>query len=372
MLEGIRVIDFSQYLPGPHTTLRLSDLGAEVIKVESPLGDPARGSLDENGAGYVFIAQNRNKKSIVLNLKDVKDQEIALNLISEADIVLESFRPGVMDRLGIGYENAVRVKKDIIYCSLTGYGQTGIMSHLGGHDLNYLSLSGMLAQFKDGNGRPVQPSNTIADFVGGISASESILAALVKRMKTGEGSYIDLSITDSLLSLMTNHVVIAKATGEEHGVDRLNNKLVCYYLYETSDQRFVSLAALEPKFWYAFCKALNKESWITAHLSLAQEDNPVFEEMKMLFASKSFAEWSQFSLEVDCCLAPVLEASEVSNHPLTRDRGLIVQNGKSTFALTNYHALRTDEQPAPEFGQHTEEIIAHFKGKVKGVNKNGF
>lgn len=365
MLEGIRVIDFSQYLPGPHATLRLSDLGAEVIKVESPLGDPARGSLDENGAGYVFLAQNRNKKSIVLNLKDTNDQEIALNLIAEADIVIESFRPGVMDRLGIGYENAIKVNNDIIYCSLTGYGQAGTISHLGGHDLNYMSLSGMLSQFKDGNGRPIQPSNTIADFVGGISASESILAALVKRFKTGEGSYIDLSITDSLLSLMTNHVVIANETGEEYGVDRLNNKLVCYYLYETSDHRFVSLAALEPKFWNAFCKAVNKESWIKAHLSLAQQDNPVFEEMTALFASKPFAEWTQFSLEVDCCLAPVLEASELSNHPLMKDRGLIANNADFQYILTNYHALRTNNQPPPEFGQHTEQIITRFKGKVK-------
>jgi len=365
MLEGIRVIDFSQYLPGPHTTLRFSDLGAEVIKVESPLGDPARGSLDENGAGYVFLAQNRNKKSIVLNLKDQKDQEIALNLIADADIVLESFRPGVMNRLGIGYENAVKVKKDIIYCSLTGYGQTGVMSHLGGHDLNYMSLSGMLSQFKDENGRPVQPSNTIADFVGGISASESILAALVKRYKTGEGSYIDLSITDSLLSFMTNHVVIADATGEEHGVDRLNNKIVCYYLYETSDHRFVSLGALEPKFWYAFCKAVNKESWIEAHLSLAVQDNPIFEEMKELFASKSFAEWTQFSLEVDCCLAPVLEVSELSKHPLTKDRGLIVNQDEFRYVLTNYHALKTNDKPAPEFGQHTEQIITQLAGNVE-------
>lgn len=365
MLEGIRVIDFSQYLPGPHTTLRLADLGAEIIKVESPFGDPARGSLDENGAGYVFLAQNRNKKSIVLNLKDTKDQAIALKLIAEADVVLESFRPGVMDRLGIGYDDAIKVKKNIIYCSLTGYGQTGIMSHLGGHDLNYLSLSGMLSQLKDQNGRPVQPSNTIADFVGGISASESILAALVKRFNTGKGSYIDLSITDSLLPLMSNHVTIADATGEEHGVDRLNNKLVCYYLYETSDHRFVSLGALEPKFWQNFCKAVRKESWIPAHISIADENNPIFEEMKELFANRTFAEWSQFSLEVDCCLAPLLETSEVVNHPLTKDRGLIVKTDKQCYTLTNYHALDTSGKFAPEFGQHTEQLISQIEGKVK-------
>ncbi|MBD3109213.1 CoA transferase [Bacillus sp. AGMB 02131] len=365
MLEGIRVIDFSQYLPGPHTTLRLADLGAEIIKVESPYGDPARNSLDDNGAGYVFLAQNRKKKSIVLNLKDKKDQELALKLIAEADVVLESFRPGVIDRLGIGYDEAVKVKKDIIYCSLTGYGQTGRMSHLGGHDLNYLSLSGMLSQLKDKDGRPVQPSNTIADFIGGISASESILAALVKRFKTGEGSYIDLSITDSLVPLMSNHVMIANATGEEHGVDKLNNKLVCYYLYETSDHRFVSLGALEPKFWQNFCKAVGKEAWVPAHLSLAEESNPTFEELKALFASRTFAEWCKFSLEIDCCLAPVLETSEIVNHPLMKDRGLIVKTEDLCYTLTNYHALDISAETAPEFGEHTEQIISHIEGKVK-------
>ena len=154
MLEGIRVIDFSQYLPAPHTTLRLVDMGAEVIKVESPKGDPSRPSTSKKRRWCCFLTQNRNKKSVVLNLKEEADRQTALDLISDADVVIESFRPGVVSRLGISYEDAIQVKKDIIYCSLSGYGQTGVMSHLGGHDINYMSISGLLAQLKDENGRP--------------------------------------------------------------------------------------------------------------------------------------------------------------------------------------------------------------------------
>ncbi|MEH6945825.1 CoA transferase [Bacillus sp. JJ634] len=364
MLEGIRVIDFSQYLPGPHATLRLVDMGAEVIKVESPQGDPSRASAGINGNGFVFLTQNRNKKSVVLDLKDPIDRKNALNLISEADVVLESFRPGVTDRLGIGYEQAIQVKKDIIYCSLSGYGQTGSMSHLGGHDINYMSISGLLAQLKDEKGRPVQPSTTIADFVGGISASEAILGALVKKLRTGEGSYIDLSITDSLFSLMSNHILIEHATGEQHGISKLNNKYVCYFLYETKDNRFVSLGALEAKFWRNFCTALNKEHWISEHFSLAQPSNPVFEEMKEVFANKTLAQWTQFSHQVDCCLAPVLETGELYNHPLIKDRGLIVEKEEIRYTATKYPAIEDYYTAPPKFGQHSDQVKEQYERKV--------
>lgn len=365
MLKGIRVIDFTQYLPGPHATLRLADMGADVIKVESPQGDPSRPK--NNKEGFVFTAQNRNKKSVVLNLKEAADQEIALHLIRDADIVIESFRPGVVSRLGIGYEDAVQVNKEIIYCSLTGYGQTGSMSHLGGHDINYMSVSGLLAQLKNEERRPVLPSTTIADFIGGIAASEAILAAVVKKLRTGEGSYIDLSITDTLLSLMSNHVLIENMTGEEHGIAKLNNKYVCYFLYETKDGRFVSLGALETKFWENFCKAVNREKWISEHFSLARQGNPVFEEMKELFASRTFVEWTQFSREVDCCLAPVLETSELSKHPLIKDRGLILEKDGLRYTLTKYeenHNQLASQTSAPDLGAHTKEIREHYVKKV--------
>ena len=366
LLEGIRIIDFSQYLPGPHATLRFVEMGAEVIKVESPQGDPARPTTDQKGDGLVFLTQNRNKKSIVLNLKDPFDQQIAINLISDADVVLEGFRPGVASRLGIGYEEIIKVKKDIIYCSLTGYGQTGDMSSMGGHDINYMSLSGVLAQLKDDFGRPVLPSTTIADFVGGISASEAILAALVKKLRTGEGSYIDLSITDALLSIMSNHTVIESVTGEEHGVSKLHNKHVCYYLYETKDGRYVSLGALEFKFWRNFCIALNKENWLAEQFSFVQNENPIFEEIKQIFASKTLSEWTEFSQVVDCCIAPVLETSELYTQKLFKDRGLIVEKEGIRHVSTKYSTVMniSTQTTSPRLGQHSDEIRNGYENKV--------
>ena len=366
MLQGIRIIDFSQYLPGPHATLRLVEMGAEVIKVESPHGDPARPATAQKGEGLVFLAQNRNKKSIVLNLKDADERKAALNLIRDADVVIEGFRPGVVSRIGIGYEDVLKVKKDIIYCSLSGYGQTGEMSKMGGHDINYLSLSGVLSQFKDQNGRPILPSTTIADLVAGIVTSEAILGALIKKMRTGEGSYIDLSITDAVLTLMANHTVIQSVTGDENGVSKLNSKHICYSLYETKDGRYVSLGALEPKFWHNFCHALNKADWVPAHFSLAEEGNPTFEEMKAVFASKTLAEWTEFSKEVDCCLTPVLETSELHLQPLFKERFIIAEKDGVRFTSTRFSPVNDiyNQKNAPELGQHTNEIVSNYKNKI--------
>lgn len=367
LLEGIRIIDFSQYLPGPHATLRLAEMGAEVIKVESPQGDPARSLTNKKEDGLIFLTQNRNKKSVVLNLKDQKDRQTALNLIYDADVVLEGFRPGVTSRLGIGYEEIIKKKKDIIYCSLSGYGQTGELSKMAGHDINYMSLSGVLAQLKDENGRPVLPSTTIADFVGGIAASEAILGALVKKFRTGEGSYIDLSITDSLLSIMSNHTVIESVTGKENGVSQLHNKYVCYYLYETKDSRFVSLGALEPKFWANFCAALNREDWLKEQFSFVQNDNQVFVEMKQIFASKTLAEWSDLAQVIDCCIAPVLETSELHTHPHFKDRGMIVEKEGIRYISTNYSPVWTitDQTISPRLGQHSEDIRKEYDEDFK-------
>jgi len=179
MLEGIKIIDFTNYLPGPYATLRLADLGAEIIKVEPPEGDPARNTgISKQGSGLVFLANNRQKKSITLNLKEKDGVETALKLIAHADVLIESFRPGVMEKLGLGFKAVQKVKPDIVYCSISGYGQKGLLSKLGNHDLNYMAVSGVLAQLKDKQGKPVHPSITIADYLGGFAANERILAGL--------------------------------------------------------------------------------------------------------------------------------------------------------------------------------------------------
>ncbi|MED4581272.1 CaiB/BaiF CoA-transferase family protein [Brevibacillus choshinensis] len=364
MLSDILVVDFSQHLPGPYATLRLADRGAQVVKVETPLGDPARKpTMIDQKDNYLFRANGRNKKSIVLNLKEESQRYVALDLISQADVVIESFRPGVTKRLGISYEDAVKVNPGIVYCSLSGYGQDGPMQQLGSHDLNYMALSGALAQLTDDNGSPIPPSLTFADMAGGMAASEAILAALVQRGNTGKGAYLDIAIADVMLTMMTTHVLLESATGEQHGLSKLSRGLVSYGIYQTKDQRFVALAALESKFWENFCEAVEKPQWRTAGMTPPHDDNPVYQDMKALFQSRTLAEWTAFSLQVDCCLTPILEAGELYQHPQMQARGLIQECWGHRYVGTSYLESRfvlDSASPAPKLGEHTEEWLTRL------------
>ena len=355
MLNGIKIIDFTNYIPGPFATLRLSELGAEIIKIEAPEGDPARNT----GKGYVFAAHNRGKKSITINLKHEEGKRIALDLIADADAVIESFRPGVMKKLGLGYEAVSGINPGIVYCSLTGYGTSGGMSQLGSHDLNYMSLSGALSQMKDDSGRPIHPTNTFADYFGGLAASERILAGLVSRGATGRGSYHCISIVESMASLMANHVLIEKETGYPNGVSVLNNTIISYSLYETKDGRHVSLAALEPKFWQNFCEALGRDDWLQAHYSKPDMSNPVYREVADLFKSKTLSEWSEFGIQVDCCLAPVLEAGELAEFPYFKAKEFVFDQGqiKMHGDIEGVAGIAP-----PEKGGQTEEILREWLG----------
>lgn len=358
MLQGIRVIDFSQYLPGPHASLRLLNMGAEVIKVESPNGDPSRLRW------VTFQAQNRGKKSVCLNLKEEEGRKQALELISKADVVLESFRPGVAARLGIGYDDAVKVNSAIVYCSLSGYGQDGPMHHLGSHDLNYMAISGVLSQIRDGEGKPVHPSLTFADYLGGIAANEAILAALWQRERTGRGSYLDIAIGDVMFGLMVNHIPIEAATGHKYGPMLIDGSLICYHIYQTSDGRFVSLGALEPKFWKNFCVALDKHEWIEEQNSESLEGNPIFKEVQKVFRSRSLKEWTKFSMEVDCCMAPILETNEVAASVYNQSRRLIKDLDGQRVVSTHFLPKGLKDENitvAPKLGEHNEELLILVK-----------
>ncbi|MCA1060130.1 CoA transferase [Rossellomorea aquimaris] len=349
MLKGIRVIDFTNYIPGPFTTLRLAELGAEVIKVESPEGDPAR----HNGNGVVFRAHNRGKKSIVLDLKQEEGKRIAFDLIRKADVLVESFRPGVMEKFGLGYEAVRDIHPTLIYCSITGYGKKGKMSQLGSHDLNYMSVSGALTQLKDKRGMPVHPSHTFADYIGGMAASERILAGLVSRGLSGEGSYHCISLAETMASLMTNHVLLEKETGYPNGIQVLNGTVISYGLYETKDHGYVTLAALEPKFWRNFCVAIGRADWVSAHYSKPETENPVYCELVDLFKSKTREEWSEFGQAVDCCLTPVLEAGELAEYPVFKEKDFITDEG----LVNMYGDHRGAVTQAPGKGEHTKAVL---------------
>ncbi|MFE1242543.1 CaiB/BaiF CoA transferase family protein [Fictibacillus sp. NPDC058756] len=355
LLEGVRVIDFSQYLPGPFATLRLTEMGAEVIKVESPSGDPARTTGPKsNGEGIGFKANNRGKKGITLNLKHASGREIALRLVKEADVLIESFRPGKMAKLGLSFEEVSKVNPKIIYCSISGYGQDGILSTLGSHDINYMALSGALAQLKDDNGRPIHPSNTFADFIGGMAANEGILAGLVSRSITGKGSYHSISITEVMASFMVNHVLIEKETGTRNGFGVLNGSIVSYALYETKNGRFVSLGALESKFWNNFCLGVDRPDWIPLQFSRTTTDCSIYKKMIELFKSRTMDEWSKFGMDTDCCLTPVLEGHELAKHPYFLEKEAVHAGGQ----VKMHSGLRTEDLPsAPEKGEHTDEVL---------------
>ncbi|QCJ41434.1 CoA transferase [Bacillus sp. S3] len=359
MLKGIKVIDFTNYLPGPFATLRLAELGAEIIKVEPPEGDPARNTgITQKGTGLVFLANNRQKKSITLNLKNSEGLETALKLITNADVVIESFRPGVMEKLGLGYEAVRNVKPDIVYCSISGYGQSGILSKLGNHDLNYMALSGVLAQLKDKTGKPVHPSITLADYLGGYAANERILAGLVSRSLTGKGNYHSISITDQLVSLLGNHVLVEKETGKGTGINVLNGSIISYAIYETMDGRYMSLAALEPKFWRNFCQSHGREDWFAAHFSKTEDTNPIFQELTDLFKSKTFYEWTEIAQKVDCCMAPVLEVGELSENPYFKEKEIIFASSWGDYQVKMHSDVEQGTiAPPPKKGEHRDEIL---------------
>ncbi len=354
------MIDFSHYLPGPFASLRLADLGAEVLKIEPPTGDMMRTLADE----CVFQANNASKRSIALNLKEERDLEIARQLIRQADIIIESFRPGVMKRLGLGYEEASQLNPTIIYCSISGYGQHSQHAKLGSHDLNYMAMTGVLVQLKDQNGRPVHPTITFADLIGSLHAVEQIVAALYARERTGRGTYIDISLVDGLLSMMANHFAIEHETKNKSGIDVLAGTIVSYYLYETKDGRYVSFAALEKKFWKNFCLAVQKPEWLEHQYSPANDDNAVFQELKRLFQTKPLREWIEFGEQVDCCLAPVLETDEAklwfSNN---RYRKMIHMDDKRIEVATRYddHLLKKRSR-APKLNEH-EQMFTHSVGE---------
>lgn len=300
-----------------------------------------------------------------MDLKKAEGRRLALALIEKSDVVLESFRPGVMKRLGLDYDRVRQVKPDIVYCSISGYGQDGNLSHLGSHDLNYMALSGILSQLKDERGRPVHPGVTLADFIGGMAASEAILLGLFQRERTGEGRFLDMALQDVLVSFMNPHERIYQQMGRKNGISVLTGGAICYHLYETKDRRYVSMAALEPKFWRHFCEAHGRTDWIPAQFSQPARDNPVFEEIRMLFHSRTLDEWIQFSQEVDCCMAPVLEPGERERHPFFKESGLLSGSAPEDIqAATRRDCHYNEEKPVspPRLGEHNRDVLRGLLG----------
>lgn len=368
-LSGIRVLDLTRLLPGAFCTMILADLGAEVVKVEEPsMGDYIRYMPPlVNGVSIYHIMLNRNKKSVALNLKDEGGRKAFLKLAGSADVIVEGFRPGVVRRLGVDYDTVKRINPGIIYCSITGYGQNSSYAGKAGHDINYISLAGILSiSQKTGEDVPAIPPVQIADLSGGVIASLSILAALIQRGRTGRGAYIDISMTDtSLLWNIMNIaacVALSKQPSEEDLV--LNGSYGCYRVYETGDGRYISVGALESKFWSSLCEALGLKDLTSKQYSRGERVK-VIDEMKKTFKSKTQSELLKTLENVDTCIAPVLNIPEALNSSYVKERGLIVEvnhpkAGRVKILLSpiKISGLSLDIRlHAPELGEHNSEIL---------------
>lgn len=364
-LAGVRVLDLSRLLPGPYCTLVLADLGAEVVKVEDTEGGDyirAMGPFVDGESSY-FLALNPGKKSVSLNLKAPAGRGLFLRLAATAPIVVESFRPGAVDRLGIGYEAVRAVNPGVVYCSISGYGQDGPDRDLAGHDLDFSARAGILGLCGRPGQLPTIPPVQIADLSSALFAATGILAALRESERTGAGRYLDIGMLDSALALMVMPVAEYVA-GERGGRGRmpLSGKHPCYNVYRTRDGRDISLAALERKFWEGFCRKAGRDDLLPLQFSERPEDFALFE---ALFASRTAAEWREFLAGTDFCCGVVPTLEEVFADPQVAARDLVIPSQPSGPRVTRIgHPLRDraerGRRPCPGHGQHTGEVLGEL------------
>jgi crotonobetainyl-CoA:carnitine CoA-transferase CaiB-like acyl-CoA transferase len=374
-LAGVRVLDLTRLLPGGFCSLLLADFGADVVKVEDTgMGDylrwapPAYEGADPSAAGAMFLALNRGKRSIRVDLKTAAGREVLLRLVRDADVLLESFRPGVMDRLGVGWERLREENPRLVYCAVTGYGQDGPYRDRAGHDMNYLALTGLLGLTGEADGPPVQAAGQIADLGGGaLMAAFGVLAALRERDASGEGQLVDVSMADGALSWLAMVAARAFAEGRapERGRLELAGGLLCYRPYRCADG-WVSLGALEPKFWRAWCAGVGREDLVDRQFEPA--GSAAHAEVEAVFASRTRDEWAAFGAEHDCCLEPVLDLDEALASPLVRARDMVVeldQPGTADPVRLLGVPVKLSRTPAdpvrapgPALGEHTDAVLA--------------
>ena len=369
-LKGMKILDLSRLLPGPYCSMILGDLGADVLKIEDPeRGDYMRGWGPRVGKeGSAFLMLNRNKKSMKLNLKTEKGRAIFISLARQYDVVLEGFRPGVMERLGVGYEMLHQEHPGLIYCAITGYGYTGPYRDRAGHDLNYLSLAGVLGTTGQQGGPPVIPGVQIADIGGGaMLAAVGILAAYVARQRTGQGQFIDISMLDGSFAWLPVCLGEFLATGEDPvpGDSFLTGRYACYRIYETKDGRYVGLGALETRFWEAFCKAIDRQDLVEHQFAGGEKQRILIDEVSRIFRQKTRQAWIDHLKEADCCCEPVNAVSEAVSDPQLLARNMLVEMDHPTEGRVKQIGIpfKFSETPGavrlspPRHGEHTREVL---------------
>jgi crotonobetainyl-CoA:carnitine CoA-transferase CaiB-like acyl-CoA transferase len=375
-LEGLKVLDLSRLLPGPYCSMILADFGAEVLRIEDR-------RFEEEGTGMKTVM--RNKRHMTLNLKHPKGKEIFYTLAKDADVLLEGFRPGVAERLGIGYPQLKQRNPRLIYCSLTGYGQDGPYSGMVGHDINYLSFAGVLGLTGRLDSPPVIPATQIADIAaGGMNAAIGILLAVIMRERTGKGQYIDISMMDGSVAMLPFMANLYWEGGmvPGRGNTMLTGRYPCYSVYETKNGQYISLGALERRFWVALCKKLGREDFIPYQFAEGEKREEIFYFLRKTFSQKTRPEWMEELKELDICFGKILDLPEVFQDPQVRHRGLIAEYVHPTKGKINLlaPAVKMSEVswevqvPPASFGEHTEEVLkklGYGEGEIEDLKREG-
>lgn len=363
-LAGVRVLDLTRLLPGPMCAMHLADLGADVIKIEDTgAGDYAAAPVREQ--------VNRNKRGIRIDLKQPEGVATLLRLCETADVLVEGFRPGVMDRLGVGWAAVHARNPRLVYCSITGYGQSGPLRDAAGHDMNYAALAGVADQMGQPGGAPALSNVPVADLLGGtMPAVMGILAALFDAARTGTGRHVDVSIADGLLAhaVIPNVAVQQQGRTRPVGQDKLTGALPCYNYYATADGRWLAVGALEKKFWDRFCECIGRADLKPRHPGdTALERQTVREEVAAILRGRTQAEWVAVFAGEDCCVTPVLRLDEALDQAHTRSRGMVVEVPAREPGASPWRQLATPvrmtgfrfqvRQPAPVAGEHTDVVL---------------
>ena len=382
-LEGIRVLDLSRLLPGPFCTMLLADMGAEVIKVEEPQkGDYNRfwPPIKKSNSGY-FIGINRNKKSITLNLKNERAKEIFYKLVKNSDVVVESFRPGVTKKLGIDFDTLKDINSKIIYLSLTGFGQNTSWKFRPAHDLNFLALSGILSFSGSKDKIPPIMGIQIADYAGALYGVIGILLALMRREKINKPQYIDIAMLDclfSFLSMIAGKFFIDKKI--PHPSDNLlNGGFACYNVYRTRDNRFITVGAIEEKFWNRLCEIIGKKEWKGLNFS-KDKQNELIDGLQKIFSEKTLDDWMKIFKNEDVCVEPVLNLKEAFESEYSSERNIIFElNSKIDGKVKQiknpveiFPEVPVKNKPHPGLGEHTFEILSSIgypKDEVENLKK---
>src|SRR3954447_20959052 len=391
-LSDVKVLDLTRLLPGGFCSLLLADFGAEVLKVEDTgMGDyvrwapPYYGDEEQQGLGTrsaLYLALNRGKRSIRLDLKSERGREALLRLVGSHDVVLEGFRPGVLDRLGVGYERMREANPRIVYSAITGYGQTGPHTGRAGHDMNYLGLNGLLGMTGERDGRPIQAAGQIADLGGGaLIAAFGVMAALRERERSGEGQLVDVSMTDGSLAwlAMVAAQYLCDGAVPQRGRGSLNGGIACYVPYEAADG-WVTCGALEPKFWRNFCEGVGRPDLIEKQFAAPDSDDG--RAIAAVFRERPRDEWLAFNDEHDAMIEPVLDLDEALSSQLVTEREMVVEMEQPELGPVRLLGvpIKLDRtpgdptRPAPALGEHTAEVLgaAGFsEDEVAGLMESG-